>query len=288
MLVKGRSLYLLKGHRIPLSIQDLSDVIICLVFIVEFQIICEVLCYRPVLDILEDHFPVRRLAQHLIDLDQPREVFPASGSGKTLPVHCIFNAAEILPARIQIRDHRLMDSLTVGIFFPHGEIRLYIDLLQTVQRNNIKLTHRFIVLRRIARRYDDPAVRQFMSAERLSLKKLEHSRRQRLRDAVDLVEEQNPLTVSGLFHLVIDRRYDLTHRIFGHRICPASVLLFPDKRQSHRALSRVVGDRVRYQSDPHLFRYLLHNLRLSDPRRSHKKDRSLPDRGNLILPEGVL
>ena len=240
------------------------------------------------LDILEDHFPVRRLAEHLIDLEHPREVFPASCRGKPLPVHCIFNTAEILSAHIQIRYHGLVDSLTVGIFFPYREICLHINLLQPVQRNNVKLTDRFVVLGRIACCHDDPAIRKFMSAERLSLKELEHGRRQRLRDAVDLIEEENPLLISGLFNLIIDRCYDLAHRIFGHRICPAAVFFLPDKRQSHCTLSCVMSDRVRNKSDPHLFRDLLHDLGLSDPRRSHQKDRPLPDRRNLVLPEGVL
>ena len=181
-----------------------------------------------------------------------------------------------------------MDSLTVGIFFPYREICLHINLLQTVQRNNVKLPYGFVVLGRIACCHDDPAVRKFMSAESLSLKELEHGRRKSLRDTVDLIEEENPLLISGLFYLIIDRCYDLAHRIFGHRICPAAVLLLPDKRQPHRALSRMVCDRVGHKSDLHLLCDLLHDLCLADPRRSHEKDRPLPDGRDLIFPECVL
>ena len=64
----------------------------------------------------------------------------------------------VIPGAVDVHTH--MDPVSyTHLFFPDGKIRLYIYFLQTVQRHHVKFTHRFIIFRRISRRYNDPALR---------------------------------------------------------------------------------------------------------------------------------
>ena len=280
--------YLLYGHRIPFSLQDILHAVVFLIFIVEFQIIHKIFRCSPVLNILENHIPVRRFPLILIDPDKLREILPASGRGELPAVHCVLDPAEVLPAHLQIRDDRRMDLLPVCILLPHGKIRFHIDLLKSVQSHYVKISDRLVVLRRISRRHDDPALRELLIAEGLCLEKLQHGRRQRLGHTVDLIDKQHSFRDAGLLHLLVNRGDDLTHRILCHRIYPAAVFFFSDKRKPHSALPCMVRDCICHKADAHLLRNLLHDLCLADPRRSHQKHGALTDRRDPVAPESIL
>ena len=160
------------------------------------------------------HFPVHIFSQCFIHLNQPGKILPASGGGKNTTIYRIFHSVEILSAKLQIRNHCRMDSLLISILFPYLKVRLYINSLNSVESYHIEFADRFIIFRWISCRHDHPAFRYFLIAKSLSLKKLEHHRRQRFRYAVNLINKQNSLFQSGLFHLFIDRCNNLAHRIF--------------------------------------------------------------------------
>ena len=181
-----------------------------------------------------------------------------------------------------------MDPHLQGILLPHLIVLFHVDALDPVQRHHVKLPHRFVVLRRIPRRHDDPSLRHPLVSKSLALKELQHGRRQRLRDAVDLIDEQDPFPKPGLLHLLIDRSDDLAHGVLRHlpRLSPEGPLL--DKRQTDGALPGVVSDGVGHKADTALPGHLLHDLGLADPRRPHEKHRPLTDGGDHILPVSVL
>ena len=130
------------------------------------------------LDVLIYHLSVYFFAQCFIYLYQPGKIFPASGGGKNTTVYRIFHSVEILSAKLQIRNHSRMDSLFIGILFPYLKVRLYINSLDSVEGYHVKFTDRFIIFRWISCRHDHPAFRYFLIAKSLSLKELEHHRRQ--------------------------------------------------------------------------------------------------------------
>ena len=132
------------------------------------------------LDILIYHLSVHFFVQYFIYLYQPGKIFPASGSGKNTTVYCVLHSVEILSAQLQIRDHSRMDSLLIGIFFPYFKIRLHIDSLDSVKSYYVKFADRFIIFRRVSCCHDHPSFRYFLIAKGLSLKKLQHHRRQGL------------------------------------------------------------------------------------------------------------
>ena len=234
------------------------------------------------------NFPVHPFSQSFIHLDQPGEILPPSGGREHSSVHRRLHPVEVLPPCIQIGDDRRMNAHLIGVFFPDVKILFHIDFLDTVQGHHIKFTYRFIILRRVARRNDDPSLRDFLISECLALQELQHRWRQGLRDTVDLINEKNSLFVSGNFHFVIHRRDDLAHRILRHRIFFPSVLFFLNKRQPHCALAGMMGDRIRHQADPALSCHLLHDLCLSDSRRPHQKDRPLMNSGDHVFSTFIL
>ena len=181
-----------------------------------------------------------------------------------------------------------MNAGLVGVLLPHAEIRLHGNPLHAVQRGHVKLTHGFIVLRRIACGHDDPAAGDFVAAKGLCLQKLQHRGRQRLRRAVDLIDEQNPLGKPGLLDLLVDRGHDLAHGVLRHRVHFPAELLLGDERQADGALTGVVGDGVGHETHAALPGHLLHDLRLSDSGRPHQKKGPLPHRRDQIFAPRVL
>ena len=73
-----------------------------------------------------------------------------------------------------------MDIRLLRVLFPDLKIRLHIDLFDAVQGRDIKFPHGFIVFRRVSCCHDHPSFRYFLIAKCLSLKKLQHHRRQGL------------------------------------------------------------------------------------------------------------
>ena len=84
-----------------------------------------------------------------------------------------------------------MDICLICVLFPDIIVHIHINLLNTVECHHIKITDRLIIFRRIASCHDDPAFRDLLIAEHLTLQELQHRRCQRLGHTVDLINEQN-------------------------------------------------------------------------------------------------
>ena len=54
-----------------------------------------------------------------------------------------------------------MQAALIRVFLPHAEVLLHVDALDAVERDHVELTHRFVVLGRVARRDNDPASGSF-------------------------------------------------------------------------------------------------------------------------------
>ena len=288
MLVQGSCVNLAQSDGIPLSFQDVFHLIVRSVLIIKSQIAGEILRDHPVLDVLADHLTVYGFSKDLINLDQTGKILPTSGCGKDLSVYGILHPVEIFSAKLQIGDHRRMNSLLVGVFLPYIKVCLHINLLDTIQSDHIEFPDGFVIFRRVACCDDYPAFRHLLVSEGFSLKELQHHRCQCLGYTVDLINKQDSLSQACFFHLIVNGRNDLTHGIFCDRKFFLTVILFYNKRKSHSTLPGVVGNGIGNKSNPAFPCYLFHNLCLSDSRRAHKKDRSLSDCRDPVLTEFVL
>ena len=181
-----------------------------------------------------------------------------------------------------------MDISLQRVFLPCVVVGLDIDLLESVECDDVKIPDGVVVFRRVSGACDDPAVRNAVSSEYLVLKELEHQRRQGLRHAVDLVEEEDALLHSGLFHELVYGRDDLAHRVLGDIVLLTVVDLVAYERKSDGALPRVMGHGIRNDADAELCGYLLHYSGLAYPRRSDQKDRSLLLDRDGVCPELIL
>ena len=84
-----------------------------------------------------------------------------------------------------------MDILPDCILLPHLVVRLHINFFNAIQGYYIKFPDRFIVFRRISGSSNHPAVRNFVASKGFALQELQHSRGQRLRNTVDLIQKQD-------------------------------------------------------------------------------------------------
>ena len=151
-----------------------------------------------------------------IQVDHLTQIIPTSGGHKTLAVHRSFHLIEISLFDFQIGQNRGMHPIQICELLPHRKIRFHIYSFQSVPCGNVKLPDRAVIFRWISGSDNDPASRDFVSAEHFILQELQHDRSQCLRNAVDLVEKQNTVLNAGVFHQFIDGRDDLTHGIFGN------------------------------------------------------------------------
>ena len=158
-----------------------------------------------------------------MDLDRAGQVLPAAGGHKVPALHLRADRIEVLAPDPQIGHDRAMQTGAGGIFLKGLEILLDVDPAQPVQGHDVEIPHGFIVLGRIARGHDDKAVRDPVGAEGLVLEKLQHGRRQRLGDAVDLIQKKDALLHARGLDLVIHGRDDLAHRILGDGVLPSPV-----------------------------------------------------------------
>ena len=175
-LVKGRPLQLFHCCFGNFSLQNPLYLIIIFILIMKLQIVGKILGNFGELDIFLDQLPVCLFPQFLIHLNQLRKILPAPGRDKKPPIYRCFNLTEVLPADIQIFPNCRMNVCLYCIFLPDVKIRLHINSADTIQGYNIKIPYRLIVFRRISCSHDDPALRNPMIAEGLSLKELEHGR----------------------------------------------------------------------------------------------------------------
>ena len=196
------------------------------------------------LEVLSYHFLIHRNVQCLIDLQDFGKILPSSGRHKPFSVHRRLNLIEIIRLDVQIGNDGSVNLLLIGKFFPYLIIRLNLDLLHPVQCHNIELPDGFVILRRVARCHDDPALRHLLITEGLTLQKLKHGGRQRLGHAVDLIDEKNPLLLSGLLHFLIDCGNNLAHGIFRYGMLLSLIFFFLNKRQSDSTLAGVMGDGI--------------------------------------------
>ena len=106
-----------------------------------------------------------------------------------------------------------MDAASVRVLLPHTEILFDVDFFNAIERYHVKFSHGFVVFRRISGRYDHPSGRQLLVAEGLALQELQHHRRERLGNTVDLIEEQNAFFYACAFHFAVHRSDNLAHRV---------------------------------------------------------------------------
>ena len=180
-----------------------------------------------------------------------------------------------------------MEVLPAGVRLPHAVVLLHVDALHPVQRHHIEVPDGLVVLRRVARRHDQPPLRQGLVAEGLALEELEHHGGQGLADAVDLVQEEDSLLQPGPLHQPVDGGQDLAHGVLGDGdLLPAVGALF-DEGQADGTLPGVVGDGVGHQAHAGLGGDLLHDLGLAHARRAHQQHRPLAHRGDQVVAQLV-
>ena len=288
LLVKGCLPQFQHGDILPLAPHDVVHMVGPLVLVIEFQVVGKILGDAGQLDILSHHLPVHPEAQLFISDDEFGQVLPATGSGKLQAVHGGLDAVEVVLLDVQIRDDSAVDALSPGVFLPDGEVLCHVHALHTVQRHHVEVPDGLVVLRRVARRHDEPSLRQVLVAEGLALQKLQHHGGQRLADAVDLVQEQNALGQARPLHHLVHGGQNLAHGVLRNGVFLAAVGPLFDERQADGALAGVVGDGVGHQAHALLRRDLLHDLGLADARRAHQQHGPLPDRGDQVIPQGVL
>ena len=283
-LVQRSQPELFHGKFFKMSRQNLIHLIIRLIFFKQIQIIGEILCRLPVLDILTDNLPVRPFSQLFIHIQKLGKILPPSGRGKHSSLNAGFHAVKIFSPDIQIGKHRRMDPGLIGVFLPDSEILPDVDLLYPVQSHHVKIPDRLIIFRRVSSRYNDPAGGHLLVSKSLALKELEHSRCQGFRHTVDLIDKQDPLPDSRSLHFVIHGSDDLAHGILRNRPVLSPVAFLFDKRQTDGALPGMVGNGIGHQINAAFSGRLFHDLRLADPRRPHEQDGPLPDGRNTVIP----
>ena len=237
---------------------------------------------------LHEQIAVHRLSHLLIQRDDLRQILPTAGRHERFTAaRPRFDLVEAVLLRLEERGHGRVKTRFGSIGLPRAVVRLDIDFAQTVKRHDVELVHRAVVLGRVARTHDDPSFRHLMFAERLELQELEHRGIQRLRNAVDLVEEQDALAQPRALHVIVNRRDDLRHRVLG---CIEFLPLeFPmlDMGKAERALARMMCHGVRHDADAQLAGDLLHDGGLADSRRAHQENRSLVHGGNREQPRVI-
>ncbi len=196
------------------SRQDLLHFIIILIFLVQIIISTELFNHPFIADVLPDQGFLHRNLFFLVKFQHLGKILPSPGRNIVLASYRSLYLIEIILFQIQEIHDRRMQSPLLRIFFPGSKVCLHFQYLQPVESHHVEFPHRFIVLRRITGRHNDPSLRYLMPAKHFILQKLQHRRRQRLRHTIDLIQEKNAFPDTALFHHLIDRGDNLTHRIF--------------------------------------------------------------------------
>ena len=265
-------------HRVKgLALQDILDAVVLVVLAVEHPVGRKIPRDLRVAQILPDDALVDGQIQLVRRLQEGGQILPPAGSHKLHAVHIVLDFVKVLGAQFQIGRHGGVQPVGAGVVLPDAQLRLNVDAPHAVQRDEVKFPHTLVVLRRVARRHNDPAFRHGLVAEGLALQKLQHRRGQRLADAVDLVDEQDTVFLAGALHGRVDAGDDLTHRVLGHAAGLAAKIPLPDEGQAHGTLPRVVGDGIGHQRNVALLRNLLHNLGFAYARRAHQQNGALAD-----------
>ncbi|CAN4034599.1 Iron-uptake system permease protein FeuB, partial [Dysosmobacter welbionis] len=221
-------------------------------------------------------------------VQQFAQILPAPGGGKLEAVRRVLDAVEVVLLDVQVGEDGPVEVLPAGVLLPHAVVLLHVDALHPVQGHHVEVPDGLVVLRRVARRHDEPPLRQRLVAEGLALEELEHHGGQGLADAVDLVQEEDALLQPGPLHQPVNGGEDLAHGVLGDGdLLPAISPLF-DEGQADGALSGVVGDGVGHQAHAGLGGDLLHDLGLAHARRAHQQHRPLAHCGDQVVPQLVL
>ena len=245
------------------------------VLLIEGVVGREVTRHLRILEILEDERACDREAHLLVDRHDAAQVLPATGGDELCAREVGLHDVEVLLFDVEVGEDRAVDAHLVGVALPGLDIRGDVETLHTVEGYDIEVTHRAVVLRRVAGGDDHEAIRDLMSAEGLVLQELQHHRGEGLRHAVDLVEEEDALVDAGALDLLIDRGDDLGHGVLGDGILLAAEIALRDEREADGRLACVVRDGVRHEVDAELRRDLLHDGGLTDARRAHEEHRAL-------------
>ncbi len=176
----------------------------------------------------------------------------------------------------------------VRVFFPDIVIFPHINAFESVKCHNIEIADRFVILRRIACRDNDPSGGHVMTAKRFALQKLQHSRRERFRNAVDFINKQNALLQAGFFDFIVHRCDNLAHGVLGDCHFFSAVLALGQIGETDGALAGVMRDGIRNQADAACAGSLLHDSGFADARRAHEQNRALMHGRNQILSVLIL
>ena len=169
------------GDRLPFrirkaSVQNLSDPVILSVLPINLIIRKKFGCCLFFLKILlHQHFFYRK-SHFFITFQHCRQIFPSPCRHKLFFSVLLTDPIETISVCFQIRPDTAMYLIEQCIFHPDIEIRLQHDLSDTVQRRDVKFTHRFVVFRRVARCYDEPVRWKLLVSKRFVLEKLQHHR----------------------------------------------------------------------------------------------------------------
>ena len=204
LFVERRVAQLGGAYLFPCAVCDFVYAVDLAVFRVKLKVIREIRRDLRQLKILLDDLTVYRNAERFAGLHHFRQILPAARGDELNAVRRRFHAVEIVAPDFQIGQDRAVNAAFSGVFLPDAEILLDVDFLDAVERHNVKFAHGFVIFGRIACRHDHPALRKLLIAEGLALQELKHHRRQRFRNAVDLVEEQNALGNARALDLAVD------------------------------------------------------------------------------------
>ena len=152
---------------------------------------------------IHDSVPARDVHQRF--LDAPGDAYAIMQLKQDAPRELHYSALDRIPAppapsnydviytgpivceQSQMATLERLYPLFVGVFLPHIVVRLHINTLQAVPRDDVELSDGVVVLGRVARSHHNPAIRHTMSTKNLVLQKLQHCRGQGFRHAVDEV-----------------------------------------------------------------------------------------------------
>ena len=259
-----------------ISIKNFLYLIIRFILLIQSVITGKISCNFLFLKEFPNQFLSDFHLQFLITFQYFGKVLPTSGSHKKLAIYCIFHHIKILFFKGKIGQNCAMYALFPRIFQPYICICLYGNLSYTIQRNNVKFPDRFVVCRRIASSYNNPSLRYLMGSKGLVLQKLQHSRGQRLRHAIDLIYKKDSLLFSRLFHVLIHRSNNFTHGVFCYINFRTTVIPGDNFGKSHCTLTSMMRDGVSHQAHLTFGCNLLHNCSFPDSRRTDQKDWALP------------
>ena len=224
--------------------EDVGHLVVVLVLAEEVQVEREVLRDFGILEILGDKLPIDADALVTVGDDHATEVLPAARRDHASPVDAGAHLVEVFGLAGEIGGDGWVHAMGRGVVHPDAEVGLHVDALHAVHHRGIEITGRAVVLRWVTGRDDDPADGQTVLAEGLVLQELQHGRGQRLRGAVDLIEEEYALAHARPLDGVVGGGDDLAHGIAADLVAVTAELVLGDVGEPQGALARVMRDGI--------------------------------------------